>query len=330
MKKLCIFIGLVSSLHGAEHNLTLRTRASNVWSSIQTRWPLNMALASCGILVAYVGYKALMHHRTKVKTHDTFEQQDNAALIKVMGPYFHAYKYNNFALSEIIMIAAQDTDVVSLLPKESEHYPVQGPAGSYLAPREEYLLKNVFTRSNVDSLVIEPQNQVAQSENVLGKPTFEFNNDGVPTYTYILSDDDVKKVEPVSFFGSTQFLEHKVHDASLNIDFKSEDMRDDKEGYMVRLDCRKNNSLISHAKIFDFRAYFYKDYEDKYKKPGAQSSERTLKPDELMALNREYIKQRYVMAGGKLYIPTQNKNSMDQKPPIAYAWYNPLSWFYKK
>jgi hypothetical protein len=215
MKKLCIFFGLVSSLHGAEHNLTLRTRASDALSSLQTRWPVGMplTLAGCGLLaVAYVGYKKLTQQSC---------------------------------------------------------------------------------------------NKVVQPAHLLGTPIITSNNNTLTYhYTCILSEADVKKVDPISFFQSTQFLEHNTHDALLNVNFKTEDIH---SGFAVCLSCLKKDNAISRTEIYDYRSYLYEGYEDKYKKPGAQSSHRIFTLEEIKSLNEECIKQR-------------------QKQD---AWYNRLGWLYR-
>lgn len=59
MKKILICIGFFFSLYGAE-DCTLQMRASNLYSSVQTKWPLNtpLTIAACGALALYAGYKA--------------------------------------------------------------------------------------------------------------------------------------------------------------------------------------------------------------------------------------------------------------------------------
>ena len=268
MKKICVLISILSSLHGAEENLTLRMRTTSAWSLIQTRWPLStpLTLAGCGAAAMYVGYKVIMQHRSSVKNSEKSE-----ALLHCMLPYLYAYHAKNYSREPILNIVASTDEVIKLLP--------EAIATSDVEQRKKYLDNNIFTQRGKEHL----------AKNWVSKPTVEqgqYNGNTTVVingcavfyqmkatkadvhdlgYDYSLDCivSDIDKCDPFIFFESRDFLlNNNLRNHALNVNFKSKAQADIDGYYDVRLSIVKANGFVKAAMIYDYRGEILIDNQE--------------------------------------------------------------------
>lgn len=300
MKKILICICFFSSLYGAE-NCTLQMRASNLYSSVQTQWPLNTSLtiAACGALALYAGYKACAKSLSRIHIEFKFSILPSQEFLQAGKPYVYAAELKKLPSgNKMWSLVANDPIVQRFIPQATKD--TKQKPGDCGTPAELYISKHLFSVRNREAVQKEKVSLKSQDTEALPHGmTLVNKSESIGTkseYTYNVPKENETTFDPLNFFTGSEFLAEKLNFKSFTVSFKV----DTKE--RVSLMGEKDYGFVTKLTIEDSR--------------DSNNNRRSLSDSELETINRAYIKKLYTKNGGTLYEPQKS----------LYAWYNPLRW----